>query len=209
MAPDQRRCGTKRPAENDLSEDQPLAKRLGRLHLGPRPRKNPPLALLVANWHLDSTDSNARLPSSPSEGTPSGGSDSQMLLDDTKYTIYVHDLEREIAEIESQESCASFLPNIADKLAPIPQSILSPPRPQGNELVLYREPSSLTVPEEQDSVRRAVMESRARSRKSWNDNRDSRSSPSRSLPREDAARDMGTNEHEIHDDDAMDVDEEL
>ncbi|RMJ27629.1 hypothetical protein PHISP_01481 [Aspergillus sp. HF37] len=192
MAPDQRRYGTKRPAENDLSEDQPLAKRLGRLHLGPH-----------------STDSNARPPSSPSEGAPSGDPASQMLLDDTKYTIYVHDLDREIADIESQESCVSFLPHIAEKLAPIPQSILSPPRPQGNELVLYREPSSLTVSEEQDSVRRAVMESRARSRKSWNENRDSRSSPSRSLSREDAARDMGTNEHERHDDDAMDIDEEL
>lgn len=209
MAPDLRRCGTKRPAENDLSDDQPLAKRLGRLHLGPSSTCDSFWHFLLLTGPLDSTNSNAHAssPQSPPEGPPPGGADS-MLLDDTKYTIYVHDLDREIAEIESQESCASFLPRITDKLAPIPQSLLTPPKPQGNELVLYREPSSLTVPEEQDSVRRAVMESRARSRESWNENRDSRPSPSRSRSK-DAARDTGTREPERHDDDAMDVDEEL
>lgn len=131
-----------------------------------------------------------------------------MLLDDTKYTVYVHDLDREIAEIESQENCVPFLPRISEKLAPIPQSILSPPRAKGNELVLYREPSSLTVPKDQDSVRRAVLESRARARERRSEHRGSRSSRSRSPSREDAAV-FGANGPSGHGDDAMDIDEEL
>ncbi|KAF6225320.1 hypothetical protein HO173_012805 [Letharia columbiana] len=35
----------------------------------------------------------------------------------------------------------------------------------GNEMVLYSVPSSLSVPEEQDKVRKAIIESRARARK--------------------------------------------
>lgn len=131
-----------------------------------------------------------------------------MLLDDNKYTVYVHDLDREIAEIESQESSVPFLSRISEKLSPIPQSILSPPQAKGNELVLYREPSSLTVPKGQDSVRRAVMESRARARESRNEHHGSRPSRSRSPPRKDAAV-LGANGPDRHEDDAMDIDEEL
>lgn len=128
-----------------------------------------------------------------------------MLLDDTKHTVYIHDLDRELEEIESQEASVPFLSRIAEKLAPIPSSIL-PPRPQGNELVLYREPTSLTVPKNQDSVRKAVMESRERARKAQNGNQDSNPDP---WPRwSEARRTSGMNGEatEEADDDRMDVD---
>lgn len=86
-----------------------------------------------------------------------------MLLDDTKHTAYVYDLDRELEEIEAQEKRISFLPEIEKTLNSIPKAVLKDPKPD-NEIVLYRVPTSLTVPEEKDSVRRAILESRARAR---------------------------------------------
>lgn len=133
-----------------------------------------------------------------------------MLLDDTKYTIYIHDLDREIAEAEDQENGIAFLPRIAAELTSIPRSILSPPKPQGNELVLYSEPASLTVPEEQDCVRRAVIETKARARKRHAGNQHSESNPPPTSSME-AARNTpikGVNEG-LGEGDAMDIDTEL
>lgn len=84
-----------------------------------------------------------------------------MMLDDTKHTTYIHDLDRELADIDTAEGLV-ILP-LAAKLISVPESVLSAPA-QGKELVLYTEPSSLTVPKEQDSVRKAIIESRARAR---------------------------------------------
>ena len=130
-----------------------------------------------------------------------------MLLDDTKYTVYIHDLDREIAEIESQENVIPFLPRIAENLTSIPPSILSPPKPQGNELVLYSEPSSLTVPRDQDCVRRAIIETRARTRKTQAENMHSGSSCNSIHPSSMEATDQGNERNEP--DDTMDIDDEL
>ena len=91
-------------------------------------------------------------------------SDNLMLLDDTKHTSYIYDIERELASIEAEEKRISFLPDIEKVLNAIPNSILSEPKPEQNELVLYRVPRSLTVTEDQDNVRKAIIESRARAR---------------------------------------------
>jgi hypothetical protein len=84
-----------------------------------------------------------------------------MLLDDTKHTTYIHNLEQELAEIESPGLV--FLP-FAEKVLSVPQSVLSDSKPSGKELILYTEPSSLTVPQDKDSVRKAIIESRERER---------------------------------------------
>jgi hypothetical protein len=86
-----------------------------------------------------------------------------MLLDDTKHTTYVYDLDAELNEIEAHEQHISFLPDIECTLNAIPKSVLKEPKPD-NEIVLYRVPSSLTVPEEKDCVRKAILESRERAR---------------------------------------------
>lgn len=85
-----------------------------------------------------------------------------MMLDDTKHTTYIHDLDRELADIDSTDRDLVILP-LAAKLISVPDSVLSAPA-QSKELVLYTEPSSLTVPKERDSVRKAIIESRARAR---------------------------------------------
>ncbi|KAF3403653.1 hypothetical protein F1880_009434 [Penicillium rolfsii] len=95
---------------------------------------------------------------SPAWPTPSDA----MMLDDTKHTTYIHDLDRELADIEPPEGGLVILP-LAARMISVPESVLSTPS-QGRELVLYTEPSSLTVPREQDSVRKAIIESRARAR---------------------------------------------
>jgi hypothetical protein len=87
-----------------------------------------------------------------------------MMLDDTKDTIYIHDLEKELAEIEAEEQDIAFIPEIEKKLTAIPKSVLRDRKPANNELVLYRLPASLTVPEDKDSVRRAVADARRRAR---------------------------------------------
>lgn len=87
-----------------------------------------------------------------------------MILDDTKHTSYIYDIERELASIEAEEKRITFLPDIEKALNAIPKSILSERKPEQNELVLYRVPRSLTVAEDQDNVRKAIIESRARVR---------------------------------------------
>jgi hypothetical protein len=91
-------------------------------------------------------------------------SDNVMILDDTKHTNYIYDIERELASIEAEEKRISFLPDIEKALNAIPKSVLSEPKPKQNELVLYRVPRSLTVAEDKDNVRKAIIESRARAR---------------------------------------------
>lgn len=87
-----------------------------------------------------------------------------MFLDDTAHTSYIYDIEQELASIEAQEKQISFLPDIEKTLNAVPRSLLKEPKPD-NELVLYRIPRSLTVTEEShDTVRKAIIESRARVR---------------------------------------------
>ncbi|GFF60990.1 hypothetical protein IFM46972_11589 [Aspergillus udagawae] len=81
------------------------------------------------------------------------------MLDDTKHTIYIHDLDSELADSEAQEYSITFLPEIGAKLGSLPKLLTVDTQPQNNELVLYRDPKSLTVPEEDDYVRRAILES--------------------------------------------------
>ena len=89
-----------------------------------------------------------------------------MQLDDTKDRVYIHNLDEELADIDSEEEKLVFLPDIEKKLSKIPKSVLlGEAHPStGNEVVLYSVPSSLSVPEEQDNVRKAIIESRARAR---------------------------------------------
>ena len=86
-----------------------------------------------------------------------------MLLDDTDTTTYVHDLGREVSDIENDEFWLSLSP-VGDNLVRIPKAVLADPRPPRNELVLYHEPASLTVPKQQDNVQRAIVEYKERVR---------------------------------------------
>lgn len=88
-----------------------------------------------------------------------------MHVEDSKHHIYIYDLDEELAGADSDEERLIFLPDIEKKLATLPKSILtSETAPKGNEVVLYTVPESLSVPRDQDNVRKAIIESRARAR---------------------------------------------
>jgi len=90
-----------------------------------------------------------------------------MLLEDTKDKIYIHDLDSELAELESDEENPVFIPDIEKHLNRIPKQVLVSQEPRSlanNQLVLYGVPTSLTVPEEHDNVRKAIIEARERAR---------------------------------------------
>ena len=89
-----------------------------------------------------------------------------MHLDDTKHKVYVHNLDAELESVDGDEEKVVFLPDIERKLNKIPKSLLKSHThtPANSEMVLYRVPSSLTVPEENDNVRRAIIECRDRAR---------------------------------------------
>lgn len=88
-----------------------------------------------------------------------------MNLDDSKHHIYIHDLDEELASIESDEERLVFLPDVEKRLANLPKSVLtSETAPRGKEVVLYSVPESLSLPPEQDNVRKAILEARERAR---------------------------------------------
>lgn len=127
--------------------------------------------------------------------------DDAMQLDDTKYTTYIHNLDQELADPDTSAEELVLLP-LAAKMISVPESILSTPA-QSKELVLYAEPSSLSVPREQDCVRRAILDSRARARAkaeakdgTWQPDDANR------LPSNEA----GTNTPCLYHDDPMDID---
>ncbi|KIW23163.1 uncharacterized protein PV07_11383 [Cladophialophora immunda] len=103
-----------------------------------------------------------------------------MTVDDTPHRIIIHDLESEIAQIEAEEAAHNatiFLPDIDKKVSSVPQKLLQlrnldrqaqpaglPPENLNTALVLYRDPSSISVPEEEDVVRKTIIEARRRAR---------------------------------------------
>jgi len=103
--------------------------------------------------------------------------DGSMELDDTKHKVYIYNLDDELSsESEAEDGKLVFLPDIEKHLRDnrIPPSVLASPDGElaGMQLVLYSEPASLSVPEEQDSVRKAIVEARARVREKQREERD-------------------------------------
>lgn len=95
-----------------------------------------------------------------------------MRLDDTKHKVYIYDLDKELEEIESSEdeNRLVFLPDIEKRLLNkrIPSSVLANKDGElagmnrSQAMVLYDIPHSLTLTDEKDSVRKAILESRRR-----------------------------------------------
>lgn len=101
---------------------------------------------------------------------PVRSDDDLMQVDDTRDRVYIHNLDDELADIESDEEKLVFLPDIEKRLSKIPKQLLQSRNHEdhedheGQELVLYSVPKSLTVDEGHDSVRKAIIESRQRAR---------------------------------------------
>ncbi|RDH14780.1 hypothetical protein M747DRAFT_310638 [Aspergillus niger ATCC 13496] len=92
-----------------------------------------------------------------------------MLLDDTKDIIYIHDLDRELEDIEQKDNGLEIFPGVADRMSTIPKLLVANTTSPCNELVLYTEPTSLSIPKEDDNVRKALIATRERARKSRQD----------------------------------------
>lgn len=162
--------GIKRPAEDDLMKEQPLTKRLSLLSLG-TPNYQAEL-ILTHSVGLTLTDHQgpARAEIAPLHAATTGGEDGGtfMQVDDTKHRVFVADLDEELSDEDRQgkEGQIVFLSDVDKQLTKIPASILTSPTPPpsstSQELVLYNVPTSLSIPEEQDNVRKAIIETRAR-----------------------------------------------
>ncbi|MCJ1404904.1 hypothetical protein MMC11_008130 [Xylographa trunciseda] len=143
--------GHKRPASDDLDNEQPFTKRFNLLNLEDIGKLYIPVK---------------QPPASPPRRSRSNAFSDSMNLDDTRDKIYIHNIDDEISDIESEEEKLVFLPDIEKRLTKIPKSILlgqSQPH-TSNEVVLYSVPESLSIPPEQDIVRKAIIEARERAR---------------------------------------------
>ena len=119
-----------------------------------------------------------------------------MQVEDTAHRVYIHNLDAELDssteddddDITNNHNRVVFISDVERQLSRVPQHILTGKsaggpvvgfsdghtdpamgaQAQAGELVLYGVPSSLTVPAERDSVRQAIVESRARARERSN-----------------------------------------
>lgn len=99
----------------------------------------------------------------------------QLDSDDSKHKVYIYDLDAELSDSgESDDGRLVFLPDIEKHLLQnrIPAAVLANKEGelagmniQDMQMVLYSEPTSLSVSQEHDSVRKAVLEARARLRR--------------------------------------------
>lgn len=141
----------KRHPTDDLKEEQPLTKRLSLLNLNngffPPHRKFSSLPPTHKRQR--------KTPHSPAE-------QERMEVDNV---IYISDLE---SDSDSDTEQVIFIPEIEKKLNQIPYQIASRDNNKSTststELVLYSVPSSISVPETKDVVKRAIIESRQRLR---------------------------------------------
>ncbi|KAI8939922.1 hypothetical protein NX059_003650 [Plenodomus lindquistii] len=173
----------KRPAETSLEHEQRLSKRFDLLNLDntatrlyipvpgstdttlPRPPSAPiptpdPLAFTP-----NPPSNRARKPRAPPPSTTTASD--TMEVEDTPHRVYIHNLDAELSDIESDEDTPIFLSDIEKHLAKIPRHVLLRPEPRPNEhnqVVLYHVPESLSVERERDGVRMAIVEARERIR---------------------------------------------
>jgi hypothetical protein len=137
-----------------------------------------------------------------------------MQLDDTKHKVYIYNIDDELSsesEAESDKDKVVFLPDIERHLRANripPHVVLGPVDLSDKQLVLYQVPSSISVPEEQDSVRKAIIEARERMRERQRAEREgmqvqARSDMASGVFMNDTAEGYGRQEE---DPDAMDLD---
>ncbi|USP77230.1 hypothetical protein yc1106_04504 [Curvularia clavata] len=174
--------GRKRPADGSLENEQRLSKRFDLLNLV----DNNGTCLYIPVPGSSQAANGSPILSSPTQHAVAGADplafssssrpkrdrkpraqDDSMEVEDTPHRVYISDLSAELSDIESDEENPIFLSDIEKHLSKIPTHILRGPEPtptQHNQMVLYNVPTSLTVPEAQDNVRKAIVETRQRIR---------------------------------------------
>lgn len=167
--------GKKRAADTALDGEQRLSKRFDLLNLdtnkGARLYIPVPGSADAAALTPTSTTPHPLAPNAPKAKRKRAPrpptSDDSMQVEDTPHRVYIHDLAAELSDTDSDTENPIFLSDIERHLSKIPRHVLlgPPPKPtEHNQMVLYNVPASLTVPEEQDNVRKAIVEARQRIR---------------------------------------------
>ncbi|KAK3956003.1 hypothetical protein QBC32DRAFT_332222 [Pseudoneurospora amorphoporcata] len=183
VAPQPAPCSRKRKADSQPENNERLSKRMSLLNLehgGQKlyvPVENPQAANSFEHSFTSppSSSSSSSYHTNQHVTAATGQDDTEfMQLDDSKYKVYIYNLEDELSsesEAEGQDGKLIFLPDIEKHLKQnrIPTQVLNAqpsvdPDYMNKQLVLYSVPASITVPEEQDSVRKAILEARARMR---------------------------------------------
>jgi hypothetical protein len=155
--------GVKRHGDDSLLSEQRLAKRLGLLSIG-KIWVFSFLELLLIVQAASKTKDVAQ-PKAHEQSTIREVPDEYMAIDETSNRIFINDIDAELSDDEEEKLI--FLPDIEKRFMRIPKSVLTSSSTNSsnatsNELVLYNVPSSITIPESQDSVKKAIIETRAR-----------------------------------------------
>ncbi|KAF5713904.1 hypothetical protein FMUND_7735 [Fusarium mundagurra] len=198
-----RRLRRKRKAETQ--DNERLSKRLSLLNLERSGNK------LYVPVEQPTTTS---IPSATPVHTPSNVAsnpvpDETMQLDDSKHKVYIYNMDDELSSDSESDDPGKlvFLPDIEKHLRAnrIPPSVLANSEGElaGMQVVLYSDPKSLTVPEDKDSVRKAIIESRNRTRELQ---RLEREGKTEAPTTQDATLNTGIATSTDDDPDAMDLD---
>ncbi|PTB40573.1 uncharacterized protein TrAFT101_005753 [Trichoderma asperellum] len=162
---DQARQHPRRKRKAESQDNERLSKRLSLLNIEQDGSKlYVPVETPSANANAAATSSTRRAKAAKSQS-----SDETMQLDDSKHKVYIYDLDAELSsDSDNDEGKLIFLPDIQKHLKEnrIPRQILANDEGElaGMQLVLYSDPKSISVPESQDGVRRAIIEARRRAR---------------------------------------------
>ncbi|KAM3419906.1 hypothetical protein BST61_g3226 [Cercospora zeina] len=162
--------GTKRKADESVAQNcwndyERFAKRFNLLNLEPSING----AHASSSYYIpvsSSTQPTKPTLSTPSTAPPAADPDGMMQVDETRDRVFIHDLDAELAEAESSEERLIFLPDIEKHFSRIPKHVLTGKSDdvEGQELVLYSVPQSLSVDASRDAVRHAIVEARQRAR---------------------------------------------
>ncbi|KAH8766684.1 hypothetical protein F5883DRAFT_522197 [Diaporthe sp. PMI_573] len=202
----------KRKAETQDVHNERLSKRLSLLNLEQNgsklyvPVEQPPPPRSANN--ASSSSSSASAAAIPGAAVTAGGDDDMMLLDNTQHKVYIYNLDDELSsdpDSDLDDARLVFLPDVerhlrANRIVPgIPGAVPRPILPNkdgelaGMQLVLYDDGvRSVSVPEEQDSVRKAIIEARERHRRRQQDERDARAAANNPLLRTESRATFAT-----------------
>ncbi|CVK82965.1 hypothetical protein FPRO06_00650 [Fusarium proliferatum] len=198
-----RRLRRKRKAETQ--DNERLSKRLSLLNLE---RSGNKLYVPVEQPATTPISSAAPVPTS-SNAVSNPVPDETMQLDDSKHKVYIYNIDDELSSDSESDDQGKlvFLPDIEKHLRAnrIPPSVLANSEGElaGMQVVLYSDPKSLTVPEDKDSVRKAIIESRNRTRELQRLEREGKTEPPTI---QDATLSTGIATSTDDDPDAMDLD---
>ncbi|KAK0355193.1 hypothetical protein LTR91_020912 [Friedmanniomyces endolithicus] len=163
----QKLAGQKRKAANEssLNDDQRFTKRFNLLSIVANAAGNGNSNLYIPVNNPAAAQNNGP-PPSPDAQNHDRQNDEHMQVDDTRTRVYIHDLDEELADLDSENETLIFLPDIEQRLSKLPRQLLQHHRAdeplENQELVLYSTPKSLTVDEGHDVVRKAIIEARQR-----------------------------------------------